>query len=147
MAKFTCSIVVVMAIMATTASALTCYSCNSKDSVACKWGLTSFTYNTEECGSIGILDSIGAGAKCYKITAKNHQGDEYVARGCQSAPAFGCNAIASTIGWVSGQSSSDPNAVSDISCETCDKEKCNSAPKITGFTLLGLLLAAFAFLF
>ncbi|KAJ8959156.1 hypothetical protein NQ318_022417, partial [Aromia moschata] len=126
---------------------LTCYKCNSKDSVSCKWGLTSFTYDTEQCTSIGsILDSV-AGAKCYKITAENKDGSEYIARGCLPPATVGCNAIASAIGWMSSQSSNDGESLKNLSCETCDTDKCNSANVVKGLTLLSLLVAAGVFLF
>lgn len=136
----------VVALAFNAANALDCYSCNSKDSVACRWGLTSFTYNVETCTSVGFLDSL-VGPKCYKITAKNSEGGEYIARGCQNPPALGCEALAKTVGWISDQSSNDPDRITDINCVTCESDKCNSATKIAGLSLLGLLVATFAFLF
>ncbi|CAG9767450.1 unnamed protein product [Ceutorhynchus assimilis] len=137
---------VALALAVNAAAALECYNCNSKESAACKWGFTSFTYNTEKCGSAGFLDSI-VGAKCFKITAKNKKGEDYIARGCMNPPAVGCQVLAKTVGWISDQSSNDPDALSELDCQTCDSDKCNSASKISGFTLLGVLLAVFAFLF
>lgn len=52
------------------ANGLTCYSCNSRDSATCAWGIASFTYNTETCASAGIIDSL-ISLKCYKITAES----------------------------------------------------------------------------
>ncbi|XP_060522733.1 uncharacterized protein LOC132699831 [Cylas formicarius] len=137
-----CLLAVVFAIGA--ANGLKCYSCNSKDSTRCGYGIASFTYPVQECVSAGILDSI-AGAKCYKITAKDSDGSEYIARGCQAPPAFGCDAIAKTAGWLTGYSSG--NQFTDIQCDVCDVDKCNSASQLTGFTILGLILATIAFLF
>ncbi|XP_018571683.1 uncharacterized protein LOC108911270 [Anoplophora glabripennis] len=129
-----------------TANALKCYNCNSKDSATCSWGLTSFTYNTEECASAGLLDSV-IGPKCYKIAAENKEGGEYIARGCLPPGTIGCNAIASAIGWISSQSSNDADSLKNLNCYTCDSDKCNSAQRLTGVTFIGLILAAAIFLF
>ncbi|XP_030759698.1 uncharacterized protein LOC115885074 [Sitophilus oryzae] len=138
MASFlTFAVALILAVNA--ANGLKCYSCNSKDSTACGWGLASFTYSTEECQSAGFLNAL-VGPKCYKIEAKDDQGNSYIARGCQNPPAFGCEAIAKTAGWLSGETYQS-------SCSTCETDKCNSATKLTGFTVFGLLLATLAFLF
>ncbi|XP_066137750.1 uncharacterized protein [Euwallacea fornicatus] len=146
MASYSPYVLLVIALAFSSAAALQCYSCNSGDSATCKWGLTSFTYNVDTCGSAGILDGL-VGAKCYKITAKNKEGTEHIARGCLNPPALGCQTIAKSIGWISEQTRSDSQAISNIDCVTCDTDKCNSASKIAGFTLFGVLLAIFAFMF
>ncbi|XP_066259692.1 uncharacterized protein [Euwallacea similis] len=146
MASYSPYVLLVIALAFSSASALECYSCNSRDSATCRWGLTSFTYDVDKCGSAGILDGL-VGAKCYKITAKNKEGQEYIARGCLDPPALGCQTIAKSVGWISDQTSKDSQAISDIDCVTCDTDKCNSASKIAEFTLLGVLLAIFAFMF
>ncbi|XP_060522732.1 uncharacterized protein LOC132699830 [Cylas formicarius] len=125
------------------AKALTCYSCDSQQSKTCDWGLLSFVYPTQECASAGIFDSLFT-TKCFKITARNRQGNWYVARGCQNPPAFGCSVIAESIGWVSKISSNDPEALSDLECSTCDSDKCNSASK---FARLGALVIAIVAVF
>lgn len=127
------------------ANGLSCYDCNSKDSVTCKWGLTSFTYNTQECTSAGILDNVFT-PKCYKITAENKDGKEYIARGCLPPATIGCAAISKTIGWISSQTSDDPETLQNLSCETCETDKCNSASKLAGFTLVGIILSSVAFM-
>ncbi|KAJ8938005.1 hypothetical protein NQ314_011639 [Rhamnusium bicolor] len=77
----------------------------------------------------------------------NKDGGEYIARGCLPPATIGCNAIASTIGWVSSQSSNDGDSLKNLSCETCESDKCNSAQRITGVTFIGLILAATIFMF
>lgn len=136
---------IVILFMITTAQGLKCYSCNSKDSVSCKWGLTSFTYNTEECTSAGLLDSI-ISPKCFKITAQNKEGAEYIGRGCLPPGTVGCSQMATVVGWLSSASSDSSEALSNLSCETCETDKCNSATKLTGFAFIGLILSAIAFL-
>ncbi|XP_057656675.1 uncharacterized protein LOC130894103 [Diorhabda carinulata] len=136
---------VIILFMVTTAHGLKCYSCNSKDSVSCKWGLASFTYNTEECTSVGIFDSL-ISPKCYKITAQNKEGSEYIARGCLPPGTFGCGQMAKLVGWVSYASDNSDNSLNNLSCETCETDKCNSATKLTGFALIGLILSSIAFL-
>ncbi|KAF7279338.1 hypothetical protein GWI33_007353 [Rhynchophorus ferrugineus] len=97
---------IALILAADSATGLSCYNCNSKDSVACSWGLASFTYNTEECQSAGFLNAL-VGPKCYKIEATDSQGNNYIARGCQNPPAFGCDIIAKTAGWLSDTSGQD----------------------------------------
>ncbi|KAJ8915151.1 hypothetical protein NQ315_000403 [Exocentrus adspersus] len=128
------------------ASALKCYKCNSKDTARCAWGITSFSYDVEECTSAGFLDSV-VGPKCYKITAENKDGGEYIARGCLPPATIGCSAIASAIGWVGSQSSNDADSLRNLACDTCDSDKCNSAQRLTGVTLIGLILASAIFIF
>ncbi|KAJ8959157.1 hypothetical protein NQ318_022418 [Aromia moschata] len=128
-----------------TANGLTCYKCNSKDSVNCGWGLISFTYPTENCGSVGFLDSI-IGAKCYKITAESKDGREYIARGCLPPATIGCSAIASAIGWISSQSSDEGASLRSLNCDTCDTDRCNSAQTVKGATIIGMLLATVLFI-
>nr|XP_023021865.1 uncharacterized protein LOC111510200 [Leptinotarsa decemlineata] len=124
---------------------LKCYNCNSENSVQCKWGFTSFTYNTEECGSAGVFDNV-IGPKCYKITAESKDGREYIARGCLPPATFGCSAMAKAVGWLSSSTSNDPHSLENLSCETCETDKCNSAEKVVAFTFIALILSAVAFL-
>ncbi|ENN81736.1 uncharacterized protein LOC109546495 [Dendroctonus ponderosae] len=145
MASFTSYFVLVLA-LAVSSEALTCYSCDTQKSMACGWGIASFTYDTVDCGSLGFLDSI-VGPSCVKLTAKNKEGKEYIHRGCLAGPAVGCQAVAKTVGWVSDQSSNSPDSLSDMNCETCSTDKCNSASTLAGFTLFGVLMATLAFLF
>ncbi|CAH1116160.1 unnamed protein product [Phaedon cochleariae] len=128
-----------------TANGIVCYNCNSKDSERCKWGFTSFTYSTEECAKTAVIDSI-LPAKCFKITATNKDGKDYIARGCLPAGTFGCSAMAKAVGWLSSTTSDDGDSLQNLSCETCETDKCNSADRFTGFTLVGLVLSAFVFM-
>ncbi|XP_050513290.1 uncharacterized protein LOC126888892 [Diabrotica virgifera virgifera] len=127
------------------AYALECYKCNSQDKTLCKWGLTSFLQDTEQCSS--VLGAVFS-PKCYKITAKSKGGSEYIARGCMATGlGGGCSAMAKTLSWFSSAvSSDDPDSLQVLGCETCETDKCNSATKLTGFAFIGLVLSAMAFL-
>ncbi|XP_072392955.1 uncharacterized protein [Diabrotica undecimpunctata] len=143
---FTLATVFTVLLVINGAYGLQCYSCNSQDKTSCKWGLTSFLQNTEECTTAGILDALFS-PKCYKITAKSKSGGEYIARGCLQPGAVGCSAIAKTISWFSSAvSSDDPDSLQVLGCETCETDKCNSATKLTGFAFIGLVLSAMVFL-
>ncbi|CAG9856490.1 unnamed protein product [Phyllotreta striolata] len=143
MASYLTGVVAVLFVV-NAANGLTCYSCNSKDSTSCKWGLASFTYNTQECTSAGVLDSVIT-PKCYKITGQNKDGKEYIARGCLPPATVGCSAISKAVGWLSSQASDEPDSLQNLSCETCETDKCNSATSLAGFTFVGVLLSAVAF--
>ncbi|XP_018571665.1 uncharacterized protein LOC108911258 [Anoplophora glabripennis] len=129
------------------ASALNCFTCSSKDTFTCGWNvpLIYLSYGTKQCASVGVLDAL-IGAKCYKITAQNKQGNWLVERGCLPPGAFGCNAIASAVGWISSEMSNDPNSLKNLNCYTCNSDNCNSAQRFSGTTLVGLALAAAIFL-
>ncbi|KAL1497961.1 hypothetical protein ABEB36_008839 [Hypothenemus hampei] len=146
MASYIPQAILLFILAVNSASALKCYKCDSSESTTCNWALTSFLYDIEECGNNGFLDSVVV-PKCYKIMAINNEGQEYIARGCTKAPAIGCKALATGITFMSDIMSKDPNALKNLDCVTCETDKCNSASKIAGFTLFGVLLAAFAFLF
>ncbi|VEN58473.1 unnamed protein product [Callosobruchus maculatus] len=73
-------------------------------------------------------------------------GSSYIARGCLPPATVGCSAIAKTIGWISsGVDGQD--GLRNLQCDTCETDKCNSATKLTGFTILGLVISSFLFMF
>nr|CAH7749191.1 unnamed protein product [Callosobruchus chinensis] len=129
---------------ATAVNGLTCYSCNSKENALCSYGFTSLTYSSQQCESAGFIDNI-ISQKCFKITAEGKDGSSYIARGCLPPATVGCSAIAKTIGWISGLDNQD--GLRNLQCDTCETDKCNSATKLTGFTILGLVISSFLFMF
>ncbi|CAG9856489.1 unnamed protein product [Phyllotreta striolata] len=135
--------VVAVLFLVNAANGLTCYDCNSEDNIFCKWGLASFTYNTQECRSGGVFDKL-LGPKCYIIIGHNKEGKEFIARGCLPPAAVGCSAISKAVGWLSSHLIDDPDSLQNLSCNTCKTDKCNSATSLAGFTFVGLLLSAVA---
>ncbi|KAJ3623741.1 hypothetical protein MTP99_017408 [Tenebrio molitor] len=128
-----------------TAFALTCYKCDSSQSKLCNYGIGSFTYDTvncdEEAGG-GVLTN-WIPKQCVKLVAKDKDGKEYIARGCMPSVGSACRGIAKTLSFFS----SLEGEIEDMDCFPCDGDKCNSATKFSGYTLLGVVLAAIAFLF
>nr|CAI5836047.1 unnamed protein product [Callosobruchus analis] len=130
---------------ATAVNGLTCYTCNSKDNALCSYGFTSLTYSSQECASAGVIDNI-ISQKCYKITAEGKDGSSYIARGCLPPATVGCSAIAQAVGWISNMDNSQ-DGLRNLQCDTCVTDKCNSATKMTGFTILGLVISSLLFMF
>ncbi|CAH1106563.1 unnamed protein product [Psylliodes chrysocephalus] len=123
MASFITGVVAIL-LLATAANGLLCYNCNSKESVACNWGVTSFTHQTEECRSAEILDNFIT-PKCYKITGRNKLGTEYIARGCVPLGTVSCAALSKAVGWISYQRNGDPEVLQNLTCKTCETDKSN----------------------
>ncbi|XP_017786680.1 PREDICTED: uncharacterized protein LOC108569588 [Nicrophorus vespilloides] len=131
------------------ALALECYVCDSSKSVTCKYSLLSFMQDSQKCNigsSDGFLGSIASiiPTNCVKLVGKDHNGNEYVSRGCapSTGPINSCNAIAKAI-----MTFSDTQELAALDCYTCNTDKCNSATKIGGMTIFGLLAACILFLF
>ncbi|CAH1954185.1 unnamed protein product [Acanthoscelides obtectus] len=129
---------------ATAVNGLTCYNCDSKNNALCSYGFTSLTYASQECSSAGFIDNI-ISPKCYKITAEGKDGSSYIARGCLPPATVGCSAMAKAIGWISNADSQD--GLRNLQCDTCETDKCNSATRMTGFTIVGLVISSFLFMF
>ncbi|CAH0564310.1 unnamed protein product [Brassicogethes aeneus] len=140
-----CKLVVGLIFAVNAACALTCYKCDSSESIGCNYGLISFTYSTMDCNEGGSLLAGFVPKSCVKVVAKNEKGEEYVARGCMPSIGEGvCNAIVKSAGFFS---SLQNNENLQTTCSTCNEDKCNSAPKFAATSFVALAVAIVAFLF
>nr|XP_008196562.1 PREDICTED: uncharacterized protein LOC103312143 [Tribolium castaneum] len=124
------------------ALALTCYKCDSSESKFCNYGLASFTYNSVNCDDESGILSGWIPKECVKLVAKAKDGSEYVARGCMPNLGGACRAVAKTLSFFSNIEGD----IEDMDCFTCNSDKCNSAAKFSGYSLVGVVLAAVLFM-
>ncbi|RZC38062.1 uncharacterized protein BDFB_009997 [Asbolus verrucosus] len=127
------------------ALALRCYKCDSSESALCNYGIGSFTYDTVDCDeeAKGGIFTNWVPKQCVKLVAIDHDDKEYVARGCMPGIGGACKAVAKTLSFFSNIE----GGIKDIDCFPCDGDKCNSASRYKGYTMVGVLLAALAFMF
>lgn len=123
---------------------LTCYKCDSSDSVLCNFGLTSLLMPTVDCqkevgGEGGFLTS-WIPKECVKFTAKDNEGKEFVARGCMPKLGGACNVLVKTLGFFSNLDSQ--GGPQDLNCSMCDSDKCNSAYNLKPIGFYSLILGA-----
>ncbi|KAL3273904.1 hypothetical protein HHI36_015327 [Cryptolaemus montrouzieri] len=124
---------------------LECYTCDSSQSMWCNVGLLSFFMPTEDCSKQGgdsILTS-WVPKECVKLTAKDSEGKEFVARGCIPYVGGACNIVMKTLGFFSELS----GGARDVNCYTCSGNKCNSSftirPSVAATVLLTSLFMFF----
>lgn len=124
-----------------TVSSLRCYACNG---FTCGYGMLSFTYPEVDCEAKtgnSLLDTVASiiPTQCVKIVGKDENGGSFVARNCTAySGQVACNLIAGAMELGTG--------LKDMECYTCTDNLCNSSNQFRGMTVVGLIIACFAFL-
>ncbi|XP_044759378.1 uncharacterized protein LOC123317081 [Coccinella septempunctata] len=134
--------VVFVAFTVSTGNGLECYSCDSSKSSLCNYGIASIVMPTIDCdkqmGDSNPLTS-WIPKQCVKLTAKDADGKEFVARGCIPYSGGACDLVMKTLGFFSGLS----GGVRDLDCYPCSGDKCNSSitvqPSVAATIILSLL--------
>ncbi|XP_045476859.1 uncharacterized protein LOC123682338 [Harmonia axyridis] len=125
---------------------LECYTCDSSQTGLCNFGIASFVMPTVDCDKqIGDSNPLTnwIPKQCVKLTAKDAEGKEYVARGCIPYSGGACDVIMSTLGFFSKIG----GGAKDLHCYPCDGDKCNSSisvqPSIAATLILSILFCIF----
>ncbi|XP_022916576.1 UPAR/Ly6 domain-containing protein CG9338-like [Onthophagus taurus] len=125
------------------AFAIKCYDCDSSKDIGCNVGIFSFAQTVTDCDAGSSLIGSFFPKNCIKLTARDANDNEYVARRCGVNVGFNaCDIVAKTIGFMSTK-----DGVRDLNCYECSSDKCNSAVTIGSTAILSVLAACILFLF